>query len=691
MNKRITLTFVLVSTLFSFMFAQQVNVNNLSQVYNQDFSSLESSGATGTTLPNAWYSTVASYKVDYGSSNSGALYSYGDTAAASKADRALGSLGSGSATPSFGVKFVNNTGSHITSLTISFNTECWRLGQKPAKRLDSTAFSYNIGANSLNSSGWQNVSSLKLLTPDTSRASAGELNGNDALNRTAVNQTISGLVIAPLDTFWLKWSELNVSGVDDGLALDDLTVTFAGGSVPTCTAPTSSVSTVVANGINTTTVSGTFTAVTADAYLILIDSTSAVPAPVDAVEYNVGSTLGSATVIGNGTSTTFFKNGLDFNTIYNVYVIPYNNSGCSGGPKYNTTSIGNDTAITLLDACPEPTNTPTNLIFTTVNDNTISGTFNKSVPAADGYYVVFSTSSNVAYPLDSVSYSVGDSIKYSSFKSKIADISSSPNDTTFSISGLASGTKYNVAVIGYNLCSTFANFKRTATTGVSRDDTTTTGTPPLTDCIQPSGVNLNTITLDSTTTSVTAKFTIPASADSVMVLYAPISVGFLTIRDTMFYAVGSTIATSGASATVAYRGIGDSVVINGLNPNTVYKIFFISFNSKNCLNGPNYSGVANKTVRTALNTAIHNKRIETEYVLYPNPTNEGIVFVKFSKAITEEATIEIMDVLGRRMNSQSLKQGSEIQSIDISNLAKGSYLLNVIYKGTNHVNSFIIQ
>ncbi|HRB93140.1 MAG TPA: hypothetical protein PLT17_07025, partial [Chitinophagales bacterium] len=82
MNKRITLTFVLVSTLFSFMFAQQVNVNNLSQVYNQDFSSLESSGATGTTLPNAWYSTVASYKVDYGSSNSGALYSYGDTAAA---------------------------------------------------------------------------------------------------------------------------------------------------------------------------------------------------------------------------------------------------------------------------------------------------------------------------------------------------------------------------------------------------------------------------------------------------------------------------------------------------------------------------------------------------------------------------------------------------------------------------------
>ncbi|MEZ5055074.1 MAG: hypothetical protein R2807_10005 [Chitinophagales bacterium] len=36
--------------------------------------------------------------------------------------------------------------------------------------------------------------------------------------------------------FWIRWTEVNVSGTDDGLAVDDLTVN-TGGSVPACTAP----------------------------------------------------------------------------------------------------------------------------------------------------------------------------------------------------------------------------------------------------------------------------------------------------------------------------------------------------------------------------------------------------------------------------------------------------------------------
>ncbi|MEZ5055075.1 MAG: hypothetical protein R2807_10010 [Chitinophagales bacterium] len=62
-------------------------------------------------------------------------FSYGSTL---DTDRALGSLGSGSV--SYGMKFINNTGGHITAITVSYTAENWRLGQKPAKRLDSTLF-----------------------------------------------------------------------------------------------------------------------------------------------------------------------------------------------------------------------------------------------------------------------------------------------------------------------------------------------------------------------------------------------------------------------------------------------------------------------------------------------------------------------------------------------------------------------
>lgn len=73
----------------------------------------------------------------------------------------------------------------------------------------------------------------------------------------------------------------------------------------------------------------------------------------------------------------------------------YNNSGCSGGPNYKSTSSGTATAKTQIDACPEPTAKPTMLAFTQVTETSIKGKFNKTNPAPNGYVVVYSTSSNV--------------------------------------------------------------------------------------------------------------------------------------------------------------------------------------------------------------------------------------------------------------------------------------------------------
>ena len=54
----------------------------------------------------------------------------------------------------------------------------------------------------------------------------------------------------------------------------------------------------------------------------------------------------------------------------------------------------------------------------------------------------------------------------------------------------------------------------------------------------------------------------------------------------------------------------------------------------------------------------------------------------------EEATIEIVDILGRTVITQILHPASP-SNIDISNLGKGMYFINIIYKGQNNASLFI--
>jgi predicted extracellular nuclease len=56
----------------------------------------------------------------------------------------------------------------------------------------------------------------------------GALDGNNSANRTAISFTINGLSISNGSTFWIRWNDLNASGADDGLAVDDFSITPTG-------------------------------------------------------------------------------------------------------------------------------------------------------------------------------------------------------------------------------------------------------------------------------------------------------------------------------------------------------------------------------------------------------------------------------------------------------------------------------
>ncbi len=95
-----------------------------------------------TTIPG-WFSTRTTYNSGTGSSNTGALYSFGVAGTNPVTDRALGSVASsGTGTVFQAARLTNNTGGTIASLDISYVGEQWRNGGNAAAH--TLTFQYQV-------------------------------------------------------------------------------------------------------------------------------------------------------------------------------------------------------------------------------------------------------------------------------------------------------------------------------------------------------------------------------------------------------------------------------------------------------------------------------------------------------------------------------------------------------------------
>ncbi len=207
-----------------------------STTYTQDFNTLAATGATGTALPTGFQvaetgsNANTSYGVGTGSSNTGNSYSFGSTGSS---DRALGSVGSGSITQVlFGGVFTNALGATITDLAFAYTGEQWRLSNS---RDDGLTFQYLIGATGITGNGWTTVTGLNFAPLfDNGTATGSALNGNLAVNQRDLAATLSGLTLLDGQTFGFRWVDVNSPSSDQGLAVDDLSITATtlAGAVP---------------------------------------------------------------------------------------------------------------------------------------------------------------------------------------------------------------------------------------------------------------------------------------------------------------------------------------------------------------------------------------------------------------------------------------------------------------------------
>lgn len=194
-----------------------------------------------SSMPDGWEfleslsNANLTYGADNGASNAGNTYSYGS---AGSPDRALGTLRSSGLSSVIGGSFSNNSGKTVAAVRIAFTGEQWRLGS--TGRNDRLEFSYSSDATSLASGSWAADARLNFIAPQGTASPVppvGAQNGNASANRTVVTHTLTGLSLAPGKVLYLRWTDFDASGSDDGLALDDFSVSFY--SVPDTTIETS--------------------------------------------------------------------------------------------------------------------------------------------------------------------------------------------------------------------------------------------------------------------------------------------------------------------------------------------------------------------------------------------------------------------------------------------------------------------
>lgn len=213
--------------------------------YHQNFDSLGGANAGWTnnlTLPG-WYASkgggsATNYVAASGGSNAGGIYSFGVTGISNNADRALGSLGAASITYAFGLRFTNDTGVAQTGFTISCTGEQWRSGSTTNPH--TLAFSYQTGNRpftNAHSGTWTAFSALDFISPNLTGSQAA-LDGNAATNRQSFHSSVlAGVTVLPGQELFLRWLDVDDPGFDDGLAVDDLTISFSAvTSAPTASA-----------------------------------------------------------------------------------------------------------------------------------------------------------------------------------------------------------------------------------------------------------------------------------------------------------------------------------------------------------------------------------------------------------------------------------------------------------------------
>lgn len=413
-------------------------------------------------------------------------------------------------------------------------------------------------------------------TTFTELTAAAVLNftNNVALNGSVVNVTLPASFNNNPNArlrFYYHNGTGGTTGSRPKMSIDNISVSAIGSP---CITPSAQPTNLNLTNVTASAIDGSFTAASpaVDEYLVVMSNNNSLTGnPVNGTSYNIGDGLGDGTVIARGAATSFSATGLSAASHYYFFVFAAN-SFCNGGPFYLTANpLINDTITGGgLPPCAAPIAQPTNLVFGTVTQSSIAGSF--TATTADEYLVIRSTSSSLsATPVDGQNYAAGATIGNGIVVQRSVS-------TSFTASGLAANTPYYFYIFSFNSqnCSSGPTYNSAAP--LTGNNTTN----PLPVCNTPLAQPSNLI-LSATNNSVSATFNVSVSADNYLIIQSTSPSLSATPNDNTDYNSGDNI---GGGTVVTNTG-SPSFIINGLTVATTY-YYFIFASNKTCSGGTKY-------------------------------------------------------------------------------------------------------
>lgn len=443
-----------------------------------------------------------------------------------------------------------------------------------------------------NSTGNRNSSFRVYATVDGTNFT--EITGAQVLNFTNNSPTSGSIVNIPLPTIFnnsatakLRFYYHNGTGGTTGsrprFSFDNVKVT----AVPTtpCSTPTAqptnfSLGTVINNAI---TFSFTPPTPAPQNYITVMSTNSVLTSnPTDLTIYSIGDELGDGNVVSISNNATITVTGLDASTTYYFFVFATNNA-CTGGPLYLTSNplAGNATTLAGALPCVVPSAQPTNLQFSNIGLNSISGSFTPSANT-DEYLIVRSLSPTFTGTLNNGTiYSGGNVLGNGSVVTRTSG-------TSFTANNLISGTNYYFYVFALN--------KQNCTGGPIYNTvnplTNNTSTTALPICATPSQQPSN-IAVNPSNNSVNGYFTASPTADGYLIVRSTSATLSASPVDNTNYTVNSSLG----NGTIIQVSNATAFFDNGLTSSTTYYYFIFAKNS-NCTGGTKYLTTNPLTIST---------------------------------------------------------------------------------------------
>lgn len=402
-------------------------------------------------------------------------------------------------------------------------------------------------------------------------------------------------------------------------------------------------------------------------------------APKDSTPYFANSNYGNGSEIGtgnyviyNGTGDSVVVENLKSGTTYHFAVFEYNGIDQLARVKTSNPALG---SVTTLAKASVPAVPSLGLTITNVTSDEISLSWtnglgsNRIVIASENQAVNTLPNDGEIYFSDN--FFNGNS-SYLSENERVVYVGSGNSVT---VKGLNQLTKYYFAVFEYNGSKYTSSYLKTNFPTADTTTRTTVNAP-----VFPSK---DIQFVDKGQDYLELSWTKGSGEKRLVVVKNKLSAGKFPEQGKLYFAnptfgLGDTLADG---SYVVSSGDDSTLIVNGLDANTNYYFAIYEYNESA------FGGVylTDSFAVASSRTAVGLKKLKGQSVkIYPNPVNDGLVFIELAQSVQATDKIELFDMQGKLVKTFSMNNWVQLQNnqlqLEVKGIEKGIYTMR--YSGS---------